>query len=337
MANFNFALGQTGLTLYAIWQRTSDQEFVYANGSVIEAYSAAHWTNYALALTEIGATGVYAGTFPTASTVTANSYSCFIRQQAGGSPVVSPATDVERGTGSGDWNGAVFGTNVAAINNIPATAVATINANIGLAHPLQYTLDGGEYYLDVSTNYWNGTAVISAPNGNALVFVKGYVDGNNNVSTFILGKDGLAVTFANDTTINPQVGSAHELLVDLSGDVTFNNTSIATVTAVGTVVNPVTVGTNNDKTGYSLTTAGYQAAADTTLRRHAANAEGSASGDTLALGTLYSVIQQLQQSNTTSSAGFITVNKTDGTLLGTISITSNSGAAPITGASASGA
>lgn len=105
MANFNFSPGQTGLTLYAIWQRSSDQFYVFANGATIEAFSAANWTSYALPLSEIGSTGNYDATFPA---VVAGGYVCTIRQQAGGSPVVSPATDIQRGIGGGDWAGTAF-------------------------------------------------------------------------------------------------------------------------------------------------------------------------------------------------------------------------------------
>ncbi len=134
MANLSFAPGQSGLTLYVVIQRASDDFFVYANGSVIESYSAAHWPNYALAMTPVGVSGIYSATFPA---VAAGSYTWVIRQQAGGSPVVDPATDIQRGIGGGDWSGTAFlglqgavvaGGTVTNLTNLPAVPANWLTA-----------------------------------------------------------------------------------------------------------------------------------------------------------------------------------------------------------------
>ena len=69
--------------------------------------------------------------------------------------------------------------------------------------------------------------------------------------------------------------------------------------------------------------------ADHTLRRSQANIESSADGDTLSLESQYGFVQQAQKSNV--SGGTLTVRKTDGTVLGTKTVTSNIAAAPVTG------
>lgn len=73
--------------------------------------------------------------------------------------------------------------------------------------------------------------------------------------------------------------------------------------------------------------------ADHILRRSPANVEASANGDILALSSLYGIVQQLQKSNTTTTAGKLTVFKTGGTQLGQLTLTSDATADPITGAS----
>jgi len=74
--------------------------------------------------------------------------------------------------------------------------------------------------------------------------------------------------------------------------------------------------------------------ADHILRRLAANIEASGDGDAVGLTSLYSLIQQLQESNTTTHAGKLTVFKTDGTTeLGQLTPTTDADADPITGIS----
>jgi len=71
--------------------------------------------------------------------------------------------------------------------------------------------------------------------------------------------------------------------------------------------------------------------ADHVRRRTQANVEASAFGDALDKSSLYGMIQQLQ--NSTMLAGTLTVKKTDGTTLGTLTFTSDAAADPVTGVS----
>ncbi len=88
-----------------------------------------------------------------------------------------------------------------------------------------------------------------------------------------------------------------------------------------------------------LSAAGVSAAAgaklaDILLRRTQAHVEASSDGDTLSLHSLYGSLQSQQKGNTVIAPGFLTVYKTDGTsILGTLTLTSDAAAEPITGAS----
>jgi hypothetical protein len=74
--------------------------------------------------------------------------------------------------------------------------------------------------------------------------------------TDVTNKSGFAITGGTITTVSDKTGYS------LSGSQSFNMTGNITGNlsgSVGSVTNPVTVGTNNDKTGYALSTAGVNA------------------------------------------------------------------------------
>lgn len=74
--------------------------------------------------------------------------------------------------------------------------------------------------------------------------------------------------------------------------------------------------------------------ADHIKRRTQASTESSSDGDTLGVGSLYGLIQQAQESNTTANAGKLTVFKTDGTTeLAQRTITTDPAAEQVTGIS----
>ncbi len=82
----------------------------------------------------------------------------------------------------------------------------------------------------------------------------------------------------------------------------------------------------------SIAVAAAEKLADISRRRTQANVEASAFGDAVSKGSLYGIIQMLQESNTVDNPGFLTVYKTDGsTELGQIAITTDAAAEPITG------
>ena len=79
----NLDYGTSGANIYALLLNSSGLAW---NGSAFEAIVNAHWTTYAVALTEQGTTGVYLANFPA---VSAGYYAASFRLRAGGSPAVS--------------------------------------------------------------------------------------------------------------------------------------------------------------------------------------------------------------------------------------------------------
>ena len=77
--------------------------------------------------------------------------------------------------------------------------------------------------------------------------------------------------------------------------------------------------------GVALSAAICNKVADHVRRRTQANVEASSDGDTLSLGSEYGFIQQAQESNTTDTAGLLTVKKTDGTTTLSCTININGG------------
>lgn len=100
MANEIGTATATGRTLYAVVRNAAGQLW-YTVTPAFEAYNAAHWTAYALALSEQGASGYYTASFPGAIT-TPGRYSIDVRQQLGGSPATS---DPVVAGGSLVWSG----------------------------------------------------------------------------------------------------------------------------------------------------------------------------------------------------------------------------------------
>ena len=85
--------------------------------------------------------------------------------------------------------------------------------------------------------------------------------------------------------------------------------------------------------GVALSAAICNKVADHVRRRTQANVEASSDGDTLSKSSQYGAIQQIQRSNTTDTAGLLTIKKTDGTTLGTLTLTSDAAGEPLTGVS----
>lgn len=91
----------TGSTLYARILGSGNSVWSTSGGTGgFESYAAADWTDYAISLTEQGASNIYVGNFPAA--VPAGVYDLDARRQVGASPAVS---DVNVSTGEVHWNG----------------------------------------------------------------------------------------------------------------------------------------------------------------------------------------------------------------------------------------
>jgi hypothetical protein len=99
MANEIRGVSNAG-TLYA---RIMNSVGYWWNGTTFEAYSAANYADYDVAITEQGNSGVYLADFPTAIQ-TGGTYEYFIHKQAGASPTEG---DIVVNTGKVDWSGTV--------------------------------------------------------------------------------------------------------------------------------------------------------------------------------------------------------------------------------------
>lgn len=202
--------------------------------------------------------------------------------------------------------------NVKNMNNVPATAITTINANMGSTQPVNFTGTGASALLKGDTVDWNGTAVatpatagipevnvkninnVSASPVTTVKAVQGLaVDGViptttnltnlpaipanwltaagiaaaalNGKGDWNIGKTGYALSAAGIqaiwdalTSALTTVGSIGKLLVT-NIDAAISSRSTYAGGAVASVTAAVTVGTNNDKTGYALSAAGIQA------------------------------------------------------------------------------
>lgn len=88
----------TGATLYAVIENEAGQLW---NGTTFEAFNAANWATYKVALTEQAGTGRFRANFP-AAILSPGVYNIQYRVQAGGSPVVG---DANVATDKIEWTG----------------------------------------------------------------------------------------------------------------------------------------------------------------------------------------------------------------------------------------
>lgn len=98
MANEIQFTDATGNTNYVNLTNAVGQWYNTA-GAAFEAYNASNFTDYDIAATEFGASGVYAATMPT---VAAGTYNLIARKRAGGSPAT---TDTVVALGEIQWTG----------------------------------------------------------------------------------------------------------------------------------------------------------------------------------------------------------------------------------------
>jgi hypothetical protein len=98
MANEIRAIANPGSTVYA---RVMNSVGQWWNGSTFEAYAAANWSTYRVALTEQGSSGVFTANFPSGITA-GGTYEYYTHLQSGGSAAEG---DQAIGTGTVDWTG----------------------------------------------------------------------------------------------------------------------------------------------------------------------------------------------------------------------------------------
>ena len=222
MANEIQALATTGLSLYAVILNSTGQAW-YTVTPAFEAVNSAHWTSYALTLTEVSGTGIYEGSFP-AGITSAGIYSAIAYKKVTGSAAI---TDPVLAFGPLEWAGAAPAVPVVP-NAAGAVTVATNNDKTGytastVSDKTGYALTTAEHTLV------SGTDVPSALTTQGYTTTRaGYLDTLNGL---------VAAVWAATTRTLSAFGFTPNV-----------------VNVTGTLPS-VTVGTNNDKTGYSLTQA----------------------------------------------------------------------------------
>jgi hypothetical protein len=211
----------------------------------------------------------------------------------------------------GSITGVTFPTN---FGTLVITASGVINANLEEIKEASLTQSGlGQLATSFSHMFNTNTPILTVESFN-----------QTGDSFSRLGLNGAGLTALGDTRIanlDAAVSSRMATYTQPSG--------FLAATFPSTVASPTNI---TAATGAVLSTAGANAVADTTLRRTMANVEASASGDTLALSSIYGFVQMAQESAVSGTT--LTVKKTDGTTtLGTKTVTTDAGADPITGVS----
>lgn len=119
-----------GLTVYSRIKHPTNGK--WWNGTSFETYNAAHWSQYALAMTEDGASGVYSRDFP-AGITDAGSYPYFVYVQQGASPSESDAPAVN--TGTVQWNGSSISNDVSVLvgTSIMLVSLADVKLMFGIS------------------------------------------------------------------------------------------------------------------------------------------------------------------------------------------------------------
>lgn len=117
-------LASTGRTLYAVLVNAAG---LYMNGIAAEAYNAAHWTNYAIAMTPDSGGGnvLYTANAPTG--LPGGTYTVMVQSRAGSTPATS---DVNYAEGTLIWNGASEGGTALAVTIVPGSLSSELSVTV---------------------------------------------------------------------------------------------------------------------------------------------------------------------------------------------------------------
>ena len=126
----------SGKTLYAVILNSSGQAW-YTVTPAFENINSAHWTSYAIALTEQSGTGLYIGNFPTAI-ATFGEYGVVIYNQAGGSPADTDGPSIA--AGNVDWSGTAALKPVSTNSSGLVIVQYPIQKNVAPATPFQFVM-----------------------------------------------------------------------------------------------------------------------------------------------------------------------------------------------------
>lgn len=135
----------SGATLYAIIHHPDGRTWNNLS-QIFEAYNSAHWAQYAVPVTEQGASGYYRGVYPAAISGVLTTELIYV--QGGGSPAISDVPSIGVGQSQGQNIGALAGDAVAAANQakacgsmITAAAISGTLTNVQMTTNLPDTTD----------------------------------------------------------------------------------------------------------------------------------------------------------------------------------------------------
>jgi len=191
----------TGSFLYAQVRRASDLKRYYSATTSFEDYNAAHWTSYAITLTETGSTGEYAGSMPTAITAL-GVYDIIIFKRLGGS---AATTDTKITGASIGWDGSQE-ISILQVYSSLADGSITIATSNPIADDGSITIiRGDDYYnADGRALEWSTTNATTWPTltGATITFTANKSASNDNIGGDTITATGSVVV---DTGANKQV------------------------------------------------------------------------------------------------------------------------------------
>ncbi len=140
-------------------------------------------------------------------------------------------------------SGGTVNADAKAINAVATTSVTAVNANVGTTQPTNFSGTGASAYVKSDLEQWIGTAplALSSQQVQAIVPDTQKVDLNTIKTQAVTCAAGVTVPALIASTTNITAGTVTTVSGNVNG-------------SVNSVTTGVTVTTNNDKTGYSLST-----------------------------------------------------------------------------------
>jgi hypothetical protein len=238
--------------------------------------------------------------------------------------------------------GSANGLLIAGSNAATTFATLTVTGAFTVSGGVAFNNSSGTAFSVYSSN---GIGMYILSDNNTPLLIKAIAD--TNTIELVRDEDSTGNILGNITgSLSGSAGSVTGAVGSVTGNVGGNVVgSVASVTgAVGSVTGNVggnVVGSVASVTGSvgsiatdgiaaaSIATAAAQKLAHVFFRRTMANVEASSDGDTLDKASLYGVIEQITESS--ASGTTLTIRKTDGTTLGTRTLTTDASADPVTG------
>lgn len=229
----------TGWTVYVLLLNSTGQAWNTATPA-FETFAVANWTSYKIALSESSTSGVYFGDFPSVSTL--GTYDVVGYKQLGGS---AASTDTFLGSEAIAWDGSK--------RNIAAKADSTGGVALQSGQVVGSVTSDVGITQAAADKVWNTTSrAITDKAGFSLASSQSF---STSGSVGSVGADVGITQAAADKVWN----TTSRAVTDKAGFSLASSQSFSTSGSVGSVAGSVTVGTNSDKSGYSLTSGEHTA------------------------------------------------------------------------------